>query len=160
MSYGTKVKTKGVGIKRGGRWRNHFCNNNQPNNNVDSHTIKLKYLETATYIVIHFSLANWYDKVTKDIIRYVIRKLPDGVNLARGMRDGKLPNMLLDPKSIQEKNTDGKSVVDEDKYDLQVMEWKENLKIHIERKRHINEGNQKPYIILVYQSSLVMCSNL
>ena len=89
------------------------------------------------------SLADQYEKLTKDIIRYVIRKIPGGVHLARGMRDGKLHNMSLDPNPKQEKNPDGTSAVDKNEYKLQVMEWRENGNIQIKRKRNASEGNQK-----------------
>ena len=103
MSDGTEVKTKGGGGKRGVGRRNNFCNNKQPNNNADSRTRNIKDLETATYIVSQFSLANIYKKLTKYIIRYVIRNIPDGVHLAHGMRNSKLPNMSLDTNLKQEK---------------------------------------------------------
>ena len=103
MSDGTKFKTKGGSGKRGGGKRNNSCNNNQPKNNSDSHTNKPEELETATYIVSQFSLANIYKKLTKYIIRYVIRNIPDGVHLAHGMRNSKLPNMSLDTNLKQEK---------------------------------------------------------
>ena len=77
MSDGTKVKTEGGSGKQGGGHRNNFCNNNQPNNNTHSQTINIEELETTTYIVSHFYLANRCDKLTKEIIRYGIIKLPD-----------------------------------------------------------------------------------
>ena len=116
MSYITKSNTEGGGGKRGCGQRNIFWNKNQTNNNTNYQTRKLKYLETATYTMSQFYLANWYGKVTKDIIRYVIRKLPGGIHLTRGMRNGKIPNMSLDPKKKQEKNPDGTSAVEEDEY--------------------------------------------
>ena len=57
------------------------------------------------------------------------------------MSNGKIPSMSLNPKPKQEKKLDGKSVVDKDKYELQVLECKYNAKIQIDRKRHVNEGN-------------------
>ena len=78
-----------------------------------------------------FSPAAQYEKVTKEIIRYVIINLPDGVRLARGMRDSKLPKIFLDTKPKQEKKPCGASAVDEDEYKLEVLEWKENSNIHI-----------------------------
>ena len=117
---------EGSGGKQGGGQRNNFLNNKQPNKNPDSRTSNLEELEAATYIVSHFSLADQYEKATKNIIRDVIRKMPGGVHLTRGMRDGKLPNMLLDSKPKQENNPYGTSSVDKDKYKLQVLEWNEN----------------------------------
>ena len=96
MSNGLKVKTEGGSGKMGSGRRNNFRNNNQPQNNTNSHTRNFDEPETAMYIVSHFSLADRYEKVTKEIIRYVIRNLPGGVNPAREMRVGKLPNKLLD----------------------------------------------------------------
>ena len=110
--------------------------------------------------MIHFSLSDQYEKVNKKIIRYIIRNIPGGVHLARGMRNNKLPNMLLDTNSKQEKNPDGTSEVDEDDYELQVLQWKESANIQIERKRHVNECNQKLYAILIDQSSPYMRSKL
>ena len=107
-----------------------------------------------------FSLVNLYEKVTKNIIRCVIRKLSSGVHLAHGICDGKLPNMYLDSNLKQEKNPDGTLAVDDDEYKLQVLEWKENAKIYIERKRNGNGGNQKLYTILVNHFFLLMCSKL
>ena len=103
MSDRMKVETKGGGGNQGGRRRNNSRNNDQPNNKSNSNSCpsKLEELETATYIVIGFSLADIYEKITKEIIRYVIRKLPFGVHLARGIRDGKLPNMSLDTNPKQ-----------------------------------------------------------
>ena len=114
MSDGTKFKTKGGSGKRGGGKRNNSCNNNQPKNNSDSHTNKPEELETATYIVIHFSLADRYKKVTKEIIRYVIINLPARVHLSSGIYNSKLPNMSLDPKPKQYKKSDGTSAVYDD----------------------------------------------
>ena len=74
---------------------------NNPTKKSNSHTSKLRELETTTYIAIQFSLADRYDKSTKEIIRYVIRNLPGGVNLARGMCNRKLPNMLMYPNPKQ-----------------------------------------------------------
>ena len=73
-----------------------------------------------------------------------------------GMRDGKLPNMSLVPKPKQEKNPDGTSAVDEDEYKLQVLGWKDNAKIQIERKRDVNEVNHKIYAPLINQLLLAM----
>ena len=50
--------------------------------------------------------------------------------------------------------------MDKDKYNLQVMEWKENKKINIKSKSHMNEGNQKLCAILIDQSSPEMFSKL
>ena len=153
MSDGIKVNTEGGGGKWGGGVRNNFRNNSQLNNNAESHTSKLEYLETTTYIVILFYLDNQYDKATKYIIKYVIRKLPGRVQLAHGTSDGKLPKMFLDTNPKQENNPDGTSEVEKDGYELQVMEWKDNKKTQIERKRHVNKGNQNIYAILINQSS-------
>ena len=101
MSDGTKVNTEGGSGKQGGGQKNSFQNNNQPNKNSNSHTSNLRELETTTYIAIQFSLADRYDKSTKEIIRYVIRNLPGGVNLARGMCNRKLPNMFMYPNPKQ-----------------------------------------------------------
>ena len=89
----------------------------------DSHTRKLEELETDTYIVSQFSLDDWYEKVAKEIIRYVIRKLHVGVQLVCEIRTRKLCNMSLDTNTKQEKNMDGKLAVDEEEYELQVLEW-------------------------------------
>ena len=105
-----------------------------------------------------FSLADIYEKVTKDIIRYVIRKLPGRVHLARGTRGDKLPNMSLDPNLKQDKKLDGTSAVEKYEYKLQVLEWKENTKIQTKRKMHVNKGNHNLYAILIDQSSSAMCS--
>ena len=78
----------------------------------------------------------------------------------RGMRDGKLTNMSMDINPKQYKKPCWISAVDKDKYNLQVMEWKENTKIHIKSKRHMNEGNQKLCAILIDQSSPEMFSKL
>ena len=78
----------------------------------------------------------------------------------RGMRDGKLHNMSLDPKTKQDKNKDGTSAEDEDDYELQVLEWKDNLKIQIERKRHVNKVKKKLYTILIDQSFRDMRSKI
>ena len=98
MSDGMKVNTEGVGGKQGGGRRNNFCNNIQSNKAVKFHTSKIKGLNTATYIVSQFYIAGRYEKVTEEIITYVMKNLPGGVHLARGTRDGKLDNMLLDTK--------------------------------------------------------------
>ena len=50
--------------------------------------------------------------------------------------------MSLNPNPKQKKKPDGASALDKDKYKLKVLEWKDNAKIEIERKRHMNEGNQ------------------
>ena len=47
------------------------------------------------------------------------------------MREGKLPNMSLDHNPKQEKNPYGESAVEEDEYELQVLEWKDNANIQI-----------------------------
>ena len=65
MSDRKKVKKKGGSGNRGDGQKNYFCNNNQPNNSSNSHTRKLKELETATYIVSQFSLADQYEKGTE-----------------------------------------------------------------------------------------------
>ena len=104
MSDRKKLKTKGGGGKGSDGQGNTFWNNNQPNNKTDSHISKIKDMEISIYIVSQFTLAVSYEKVTEEIIRYVIKKLPGGVYLARGMRDDKLPNMSLDPKPKQEKS--------------------------------------------------------
>ena len=65
------------------------------------------------------------------------------------MRDGKLPNMSLDPKPKQEKKPYGTSVVDKYEYNLQLLESKYNAKIQIKGKRHMNKVNQKLYSILI-----------
>ena len=113
MSDGTKFKTKGSG-KQIGKWRNNFRNNNQPIKNTESHTSNIEELETATYIVRQFYIANWYKKLTEDIIRYVIRKLTGGVHLAHGMRNGKLLNMSMDTKPKKYKKPVGTSAMDND----------------------------------------------
>ena len=77
MSDEMKVKSEGGSRKWGGGQRNNFRNNNQLNNNAHSHTSNIEELETTTYIVSHFYLANQYDILTKEIIGYVIIKLPD-----------------------------------------------------------------------------------
>ena len=86
--------------------------------------------------------------------------MPGGVHLPREMRNFKQPNMSLDPNPKQYKNPDGTSAVDNDKYELQVLEWKENKNIQIERKRNLNEGNHKLYAVLIDQSLLSMRSKL
>ena len=151
---------EGSGGKQGGGQRNNFLNNKQPNKNPDSRTSNLEELEAATYILSHFSPADQYEKATKNIIRDVIRKMPGGVHLPREMRNFKQPNMSLDPNPKQYKNPDGTSAVDNDKYELQVLEWKENKNIQIERKRNLNEGNHKLYAVLIDQSLLSMRSKL
>ena len=160
MSDRKKIKTEGRGSKRGSRQRNNFRNKNQPNNNTESHNRKLEELETATYIVSQLSLSNRYERVTKEVIRYVIRNLPGGVHLVHGMRNSKLPSMLMDTKPKQEKNTDGTSAVDKDEYKLQVLKWKENEKIQIKRKRHVNERTHNLYAIIINKSSPEMRSKL
>ena len=70
--------------------------------------------------------------------------------------NSKLTNMLLDTKPKQEKNPDGTSAVDEDEYELQVLGWKDNAKIQIERKRDVNEVNHKIYAPLIDKLLLVM----
>ena len=117
------------------------------------HNRKLEELETATYIVSQLSLSNRYERVTKEVIRYVIRNLPGGVHLVHGMRNSKLPSMLMDTKPKQEKNTDGTSAVDKDEYKLQVLKWKENEKIQIKRKRHVNERTHNLYAIIINKLS-------
>ena len=74
----------------------------------------------------------------------------------RVIRDSKLTNMLLGTKPKQEKNPDGTSAVDEDEYELQVLGWKDNAKIQIERKRDVNEVNHKIYAPLIDKLLLVM----
>ena len=118
MSDRKKIKTEGGGSKRGSRQRNNFRNKNQPNNNTESHNRKLEELETATYIVSQLSLSNRYERVTKEVIRYVIRNLPGGVHLMRVICDSKLTNMLLGTKPKQEKNPDGTSAVGKYQYKL------------------------------------------
>ena len=58
MSDGTKVIAEGGGGKRGGALRNNVRNKNQPKNNLYSQPSKLKYLETTTYTVSQFYLAD------------------------------------------------------------------------------------------------------
>ena len=86
--------------------------------------------------------------------------MPGGVHLARGMWNGKLPKMLLDTKPKQEKNPYGTSLVENDEYELQVLEWKENAKIKTERKKNVSRGNQKLYVILINQLLPTICSNI
>ena len=141
MSDGKKVKTEGGGGKRGGGRMIDFRNNNQPNNTTYSQTRKLEDIETNNYIRRHFSLANWYEKVTKEIIINVIRNLPSGVYLARVMRDVKIRNMLLDTNTKQYKKPDRTSAVENEEYEFQILDWKDNTHIKNERKRKMNEGN-------------------
>ena len=63
--------------------------------NTKYHKSEIDELETATYTVSQVSLADQYEKVTKPIYRYVIQKLPAGVELKQVMRDGMLPRFLL-----------------------------------------------------------------
>ena len=93
----TDVKSEGGGggTGGGGGWRNNFrAKNYNHASNTDSHKSETDELKTATYIVSQVSLADRYEKATKTIYRYVIQKLPAGVELARGMRDGVLPRFL------------------------------------------------------------------
>ena len=129
MSDRTKFKTEGSGGKQDGGKKNNFRNNNQPNSNAYYNMSKTKEPETATYIVSQLSLAGQYEILIKEIIRYIIRNLPGRLHLGCGMCDDKLPNMFLDPNTKQEKNPDGKSAVDDNKYNIQVLEWKENMRI-------------------------------
>ena len=62
----------------------------------------------TTYIVIQVSIANLYEKVTKAISWYVIQKLPAGVELAQGMRNGMLPRFPLPAKPKKEPGVDAK----------------------------------------------------
>ena len=142
MSGRTKVKIEGGGGKRGVGRRNNSRNNIKPNNNANSKTSNIRELENAMYIVIQFSLDDTYEKVTKEIIRYVIRQLCGGVYFSCGMCEGKIRNMSLNPNPKQKKKPDGASALEKDKYKLKVLECKDNAKIEIERKRHMNEGNQ------------------
>ena len=117
-------------------------------------------METATYIMIQFSLDYRYEKVTKVIIRYVIINLHVGIYLARGICDGKIPNISLYTKHKQDKNMDGTSAFYKEKCEIQVLEWKYTAKIQIKRKRHVNKGSQKLYTILIYQPFTAMQSKL
>ena len=94
----------GGGGKGGGRGRrNNLRDKNYTHaSNTDSHKSEIGELGTATYIMSQVSLADRYEKVTKAISRYVIRKLPAGVEIAQGMRDGMLPRFLLPTKPKKE----------------------------------------------------------
>ena len=74
------------------------------------------------YIVIQVFLSDQYGKVTKAIYWYVIRKLPAGVELARGMRNGILPRF---PFPIKPKKKPG---VDAEEYEIISYKWKINTK--------------------------------
>ena len=97
----TDVKSEGGGGGKGGGGgqRNNFRAKNYTHaSNTNSHKSEINELKTATYIVSQISLADWYEKVTKDISRYVIQKLPAGVELAWGMRKSILPRFPLPTK--------------------------------------------------------------
>ena len=94
----TDVKSEGGGSGKGGGGgrRNKFLAKNYTHaSNTDSPKSEIDEFKTATYIVSQVSLADRCEKVTKAIFRYFIRRLPAGVELARGMRDGMLPRFPL-----------------------------------------------------------------
>ena len=110
----------GGGGKGGGRGqRNNFGAKNYTHaSNTNSHKSEIDELDTATYIVSQVSLADWYKNVTKAISRYVIRKLPAGVDLARGMCDSMLPRFPFPTKHKKEPGVDAKE------YEIISYEWK------------------------------------
>ena len=124
----TDVKSEGGGggkVGGGGRRNNFRSKNNTYASNTKSHKSEMYELETAMYIVSQVSLADWYEKVTKAIYRYVIRKLPAGLELPRVIRDGMLPSFLLPTKSKKEPG-------------VYAGEWKIATKNNLE-KRHYGE---------------------
>ena len=138
------MKGGGSGKGSGGGRRNNFRANNYTHaSNTDSHKSEIDEIETATYIVSQVSLADQYEKVTKAISRYAIRKLPAGVELARGMRDGMLPSFLLPTKPKKEPGVDAKE------YDIISYEWKITAKNNLENRLYVEESNQKLFAILV-----------
>ena len=141
----TDVKSEGGGGDKGsgGSRRNNFLSNNYTHaSNTDSHKSEIDELETATYIVSQVSLADQYEKLTKAIYRYVIQKLPAGVELAQGMRDGILPRFLLPTKPKKEPG------VDAEEYKIISYEWKITAKNKLEKRLYIKESNQKLSAIL------------
>ena len=94
----TDVKSEGGGGGKGGgggRSNNFQSKKYTHASNINSHKSEINELETATYIVIQVSLDDQYEKVTKAISWYAIRKLPAGVEVARGIREGMLPRFPL-----------------------------------------------------------------
>ena len=144
----TEVKSEGGGGGKGsgggGGRRNGFRDKNYTHaSNTDSHKSEVDELETTTYIVSQVSIADQYEKVTKAISRYVIRKLPAGVEFARGMRDGMIPRFLLPTNPRKELG------VDSEEYEIISYEWKIAAKNKLEKMLYVEESNQKIFAILV-----------
>ena len=134
----------GGGKGGGGSRRDNFRAKNYTHaRNTDSQKSEIDELEMATYIVSQIYLADQYEKATKAIYRYFIRKLPAGVELAQGMRDGMLPRFPLPT------NPKIEPVVDAKEYEIILYEWKITAKNKPEKRIYVKIINQKLFAILV-----------
>ena len=130
----TDVNSEGGGGGKGGgggRMNNFRAKNYTHASKTDSHKSETDEVEMATYIVSQVSLADWYEKVTKDIYRYVIRKLPAGVELAHGMRDIMLPRLPLPTKPKKEPG------VESEEYKIILYEWQITLNNKLEKRLYV-----------------------
>ena len=80
-----------------------------------------------------------YDESIKTLINYVQGEYSTGVYLRQAIREIKVPDLALPTKPTKEKNQS------DAEFNMEVFEWKDNVKTVFVRRRNIEEGNKNIY---------------
>ena len=106
-----------------------------------------------------FTLRHPYDAVKyedsiENLIKYIRREYSAGVYLGQSIGEVKVPDLALLIKTNKDNSQS------DSEFDMELLEWKENVNTTFGRRCYIKEGNKKLHFLFTYQCGLFLKTKL